>query len=61
MIMMFFQPAYMWSKPNGFDFIPMHAQTQEQLMHLEAYGWNDRNIIKGLKWDLGERFIKSDK
>jgi hypothetical protein len=39
----------------------MHAQTQEQLMHLEAYGWNDRNIIKGLKWDMGERFIKSDK
>lgn len=62
MIMIFFsQPAYMWSKPSGFDFILSHAQAQEWLMLLEAYGWGDRNTSKGLKRAQGERFIKSDK
>lgn len=51
----------MWSKPRGFDFILSHAQAQEWLMLLEAYGWGDRNTSKGLKWAQGERFIKSDK
>lgn len=63
MIMIFFsfQPAYMWSKPRGFDFILSQAQAQEWLILLEAYGWGDRNTSKGLKWAQGERFIKSDK
>lgn len=62
MIMIFLsQPAYMWSKPRGFDFILSHAQAQEWLILLEAYGRGDRNTSKGLKWAQGERFIKSDK
>lgn len=37
--------------PRGFDFILGHAQTHEQLMLSEAYGWDNRNTIKGLQWD----------